>query len=73
VLKDKIAWKVTAQFSLSNPEILASSVTADAETTSGRSLFLADAASLERHRSSIRAYKTRAAHAVRNVKELSHV
>jgi len=42
----------------------------NAEATSGRSLFLADAASIERRRGSIRSYKTRAAHAVRNVKEV---
>jgi hypothetical protein len=31
----------------------------DAETTSGRSLFLTDAMSIEGHRASVRSYKTR--------------
>jgi hypothetical protein len=48
-------------------------VTPDAETTSGRSLFLADAVSIERHRASIRAYRVRTKNAVHNVKELSNV
>jgi hypothetical protein len=45
-------------------------VVPDAETTSGRSLFLADAASIERHRGSMRSYKTQTARAVRNVKKV---
>jgi hypothetical protein len=45
----------------------------DAETTSGRSLFLADLASIERHRSSIRHYRFRMAAVVDNVKESSDV
>jgi predicted site-specific integrase-resolvase len=39
----------------------------DAQTTSGRALFLADAASLERHKESIMTYKRRIAQSRHNV------
>ena len=41
----------------------------DAETTSGRALFLADSASLERHRDSILAYRRRVTQSRHNLKK----